>query len=96
MYCILFIPYTYCTDLFNHIYLAILVHAINITVLCLVKETLKRHYLLTYLLFRVLIYILNLFTLPILVLIIIIIIILMCLINRISIINFITGILMCN
>ena len=55
---------------------------INAIILCLIKEPFKKYYLLIYLLFRVLIYIRNLFTLPVLVLISII-IMLMCLINRI-------------
>ena len=77
-----FIPYTYCTDLSNLIYLQILVNIINVITLCLIKEPFKEYYLLIYLLFRVLIYILNLFTLPILMLISII-TILMCLINHV-------------
>ena len=78
-----FIPYTYCTDLSRLIYLPILVHIIiNVTTSCLIKEPFMEYYLLIYLLFRVLIYILTLFTSPILVLISII-TILMCLINRI-------------
>ena len=90
-----FIPYTYCIDLFNLIYLPILVNIINIIILCLIKEPFMKYYLLIYLFIRVLIYILNLFTLSILVLINIV-IILMCLINCIWISNLITGILMCN
>ena len=58
---------TYYTDLSNLIYLLILVNIINIITLCLIKEPFKEYYLLIYLLFRVPIYILNLFTLPILV-----------------------------
>ena len=77
-----FIPYTYCTDKFNLIYLQILVNIINAIISCLIKEPFKKYYSLIYLLFRVLIYILNIFTLPVLVLISII-IILMCFINRI-------------
>ena len=65
--------------LWKFIYLPILVHIINIITLCLIKEPFKKYYLLIYLLFRVLIYILNLFTLPILELISIITIV-MCLI----------------
>ena len=71
-----------CTDLSNLVYLPILVNIINVITLCLIKEHFKEYYLLIYFLFRVHIYILNLFTLPILVLISII-TILMCLINRI-------------
>ena len=45
-------------------------HIINVTTLCLIKEPFKEYYLLIYLLiFRILIYIHTLFTLPILVLI---------------------------
>ena len=58
-----------------------LVNIINVITLCLIKEPFKEYYSLIYLLFRVLIDILNLFTLPILVLISII-TILMCLINH--------------
>ena len=76
-----FIPYTYCTDLSNLIYLPILEKNINVITFCLIKEPSKEYYLLSYY-FRVLIYILNLFTLPILVQIRVI-TILMCLINRI-------------
>ena len=75
-----FIPYTYCTDLSNLIYLLILVNIINVIKLCLIKELVKVYYLLIYLLFSVFIYILTLFSLPILVLISIT-TILMCLIN---------------
>ena len=77
-----FIPYTYCTDLSNLIYLPILVNITNVITLCLIKDPFKEYNLLIYLLFRVLIYILNLFNLPILLLISIITII-MCLINHI-------------
>ena len=59
-----------------------LVHIINVTTLCLIKEGILLAYLFIYLLFRIFIYILNLFTLPIFVLISIT-TILMCLINRI-------------
>ena len=79
----IFISYIYFHDISNLIYLPILVHIINVTTLCLIKEPFKEYYLLIYLLlFRVLIYLYNLFTLPILVLISII-TILMCLIYRI-------------
>ena len=79
----IFILYIYCTDLCNLIYFPVLVNIIYVIILCLIKEPLGNiTYLFIYLLFRVLIYILNLFTLPILVLINII-IIAMCLINRI-------------
>ena len=64
-----FIRYTYYTGLSNSIYLPILVTIINVITLRLIKEPFKKYYLLIYLLFRVLIYILNLFSLPILVLI---------------------------
>ena len=78
MYCILN-PFI---DLSNLIYLPMLVHIINVATLCLIKEHFKEYYLLIYLLFKVLLYILNVFTLPILVLMSII-TILMCLIYRI-------------
>ena len=70
---------------------------VNIIILCLIKESFKKYYLLIYVFIRVPVFsdILNLFTLPILMLISII-IILMCLINYIGITNLITGILMCN
>ena len=68
MYCILLLFHTYCTDLSNLIYLLILVNIIKVITLCLIKEPFKEYYLLIFL-FRVLIYILILFTLPILVLI---------------------------
>ena len=64
-----FIPYTYCINLSKLIDLPILLNIINVITLCLIKEPFKIYYLLIYLLFRVLIYILNLFTLPIWVLI---------------------------
>ena len=38
-----------CTDLSNVIYLPILVHIINVTTLCLIKEPFKENYLLIYL-----------------------------------------------
>ena len=82
MHCILFSIHLFsCTDISNLIYLSILVYIINVTTLSLIKEPFKEYYLFIYLLFRVLIYIHNLFTLPIVVLISII-TILMCLINR--------------
>ena len=81
MYCILFIRYTYFTDLPNLIYLPILVNIINVITLCLIKEPFQEYYLLIYLIVRVLIYILNLFTLILVM--IRIIIILIYLINRI-------------
>ena len=77
-----FIPYADCTALSNLIYLPIFVNIINVITLSIIKEPFKEHYLLIYLIISVLIYILNLFTLPILMLISII-TILMCLINRI-------------
>ena len=42
-----FIPYTYCTDLSNLIYLPILVNIINVITLCLIKEPFKECYLYT-------------------------------------------------
>ena len=77
LWCVPFIPYIYCIDLFNFIYLPILVYIINVIILCLNKEPFKKYYLLIYLLFVVLISILKFITLPILVRISII-IILMC------------------
>ena len=78
-----FTPYTDCTDLYNLIYLPILVNIINVSHCVLSKNLLRNPTcLFIYVLFRVLIYILNLSTLPILLLISII-TILMCLINRI-------------
>ena len=70
---------------------------VNIIMLCLIKESFKKYYLLIYVFIRVPVFsdILNLFTLPILMLISII-IILMCLMNYIGITNLITDILMCN
>ena len=70
---------------------------VNIIMLCLIKESFKKYYLLIYVFIRVPVFsdILNLFTLPILMLISII-IILMCLMNYIGITNLFTDILMCN
>ena len=85
-----FIPYSYCTDLSSVIYLPILVNIINVlwNITCLF----------IYLLFRVRIYIINKFTLPILVRISII-TVLMCIKPYKIIIwltNIITVILLCN
>jgi len=57
----IFTPCTYCTDLFNLIYLHFLIHIIIIVILCLIENLFKKYDLLIYL-FIILMYCTYLYT----------------------------------